>query len=179
MTTMKASIVGTSVLCALLALSGCSTNRNGGSSTSNPNAPNVSPQGGPTEHGVAAPLILRLNGPIPPPASGDVKLDLEIQANEPIAGPVMLRVAVPPGASLVVGQAGETLQIPQAGVLYRSYIVRSAGMLEQSVIVTADGGNGQSFGFHAERKYPPPMSPYGGQPPGPRPPMARPPSPPR
>lgn len=177
MTSMTKSLLGASALCALLAFAGCTqsgSNSNGGQAPP-PNNPDMS---GPTSSGMSAPMYLTLRGPDPAPSSGNITLDLEITVNEPIRVPVNLQVLVPPGVQLVAGQPAETLNLPQAGKLYRQYTVVSNGPLTQPVIVRANAtAPSGAYGFNAERQYP--AAPTTVIQPGRRPPMSRPPMPPR
>ncbi|MBI5536370.1 MAG: hypothetical protein HY898_26855 [Deltaproteobacteria bacterium] len=129
---------------------------------------------------MTAPLVLRLKGPDPVPAKGDVKLDLEIVTNEAINGPVTLKIALPKGATLKTGKAEEVLQISQAGTQKREFVVSTTATLASPIIVTADTKDPKgNAGLHAERKYP---ETTGSVTPGsttPKPPVPRPPGPPR
>jgi hypothetical protein len=120
--------------------------------------------------------VLKLRGPDPVPAKGDIKLTLEIVANEPISPPVTVKVALPAGAQLTAGKAEEVLQIKQAGTSTREYQVHIDAALSGPVVVTADAKDpAGAFGLHAKREYPsvqpatsPPAS-TGARPPVPRP----------
>lgn len=172
MKTLSNLILTTTALCAIVALSACSTNSNGSGAQNNQ-------QFTPTQQGMRAPVVMRLRGPDPMPASGDVKLDLELQVNEPVTVPVYLKLALPQGVQLLSGMPSEVLSLPQPGVLVRSYMVRLNGPLQRPIIATADAQdpNG-AFGFHAERKYPAaPAAQYNTN--TGRPPVARPVQPPR
>lgn len=169
---LHASILTASALCACVALSACSTNSNGSGAQNNPTI-------APSEQGMRAPVVLVLRGPDPMPASGDIKLDLEIRVNEPIKAPVFLQVQIPPGVQLLAGVPTETLSLPQAGTLLRSYVVRTNAPLQMPIIVTADAKDpGGAYGLHAERKYPA-AAPAAMNPNTARPPVPRPGQPPR
>jgi hypothetical protein len=144
----------------------------GGSATSTPEAP---------ADRMAAPLVLRLTGPDPVPAKGDVKLELEIVTREPITMPVTLKITLPKGATLKAGKAEEVLQLPQAGTQKREYVVSSASTLASPVVVTADTKDASgATGMHAERKYPQTTTSVTPGSTAPKaPPVPRPPSPPR
>lgn len=178
MTSMTKTLLGASALCALLAIAGCTqsgSNSNGGQA---PPPNNPDPSMGPTSSGMTAPLFLTLRGPDPAPSAGNITLDLEITVNEPIRAPVNLQVLLPPGVQLMAGQPMETLSLPQAGKLYRQYVVATQGPLTQPVLVRANAtAPSGAYGFTAERQYPPAATTT--IQPGRRPPMARPPMPPR
>ena len=129
---------------------------------------------------MSAPLVLRLKGPDPVPAKGDITLSLEIVTREPIPVPVTIKIALPKGATLKSGKAEEVLQLPQAGTQTREFVVSTTATLGSPVVVTADTKDGSGrTGLHAERKYP---ETTGSVTPGstaPKPPVARPPGPPR
>lgn len=128
------------------------------------------------EPGIRVPLILTLRGPDPAPTSGDITMDIEIQANMGIRAPVEMKVALPDGAELVSGQLAETLNITAAGKLQRQLVIRTKAPLTNPVVVTADARDPKgAYGLHAERKYPAP--PEATVRAGARPPMARPPQP--
>lgn len=169
---LHASILTASALCACVALSACSTSSNGSGAQTNPTV-------GPAEQGMRAPVVLVLRGPDPMPASGDIKVDLEVRVNEPITVPTYLQVMVPQGAQLLSGAPSETLTLAQAGTLTRSYMVRLNGPLQAPIVAIADAKdpNG-AFGFHAERKFPA-AAPVGVNPNMNRPPVPRPAGPPR
>ena len=136
MTTKSNTWLGAVALCALVAVAGCTPNgsSNGGSSAPAPVAQNPST---PTQRGMTAPVILNLRGPNPAPSGGNVTLDLEILVNEPIQAPVNLRVILPAGVQMVAGQPTEVLNLPQAGKLYRQYVVHTPGPLTQPIEVEA------------------------------------------
>ncbi|MFW5741387.1 MAG: hypothetical protein ACOC1F_13585 [Myxococcota bacterium] len=178
--TMKSnSWLGAGALCALLAVAGCTPNGNSnGGASSQPPAPMAQQQPGPTQRGMTAPVILNLRGPNPPLAKGNITLDLEIVVNEPIHAPVNLRVMLPEGTQLVSGQPHEVLHLPQAGKLYRQYVVHALGPLNQPVQVEAVAtGPNNAWGFRAHRQYPAaannlppyPRTPSMGRPPARRP----------
>jgi hypothetical protein len=169
---LHASILTVAALGACVAFSACSTSSNGSGAQTNPSV-------GPTEQGMRAPVILVLRGPDPMPASGDIQLNLEIRVNEAISVPTYLQLMLPQGAQLLSGAPTETLTLPQAGTLTRSYMVRLNGPLQAPIMAVADAKdpNG-AFGFHAERKYPAPAS-VGINPNPNRPPVPRPGQPPR
>jgi len=128
---------------------------------------------------MTAPLVLRLQGPDPVPASGDIKLQLDIVANEPFKVPVSLKVALPKGATLTSGKAEETLQIPTAGTTKREYVVHTTAGLSAPVVVTADTRVDGKAGLHAERKYPDPAKNVPPSTTSPKPPVPRPTAPPK
>jgi len=67
---LTASILTTSALCAFLAL-GCSNGSTASGTQSGPQNPEF------TQRGMNAPLIVRVRGPEPVPAGGDIKVDVE------------------------------------------------------------------------------------------------------
>jgi hypothetical protein len=144
-------------------------------------APSVAsgPTAGVSER-MGAPLVLKLRGPDPVPPKGDIKLTLEIVANEPIIAPVTIKISLPAGAKLTAGKAEEVMQIKQAGSSTREFQVHTDAALTAPVVVTADAKDPSgAFGLHAKREYPsaqpaslPPAST------GPRPPVPRPSGPP-
>ncbi|HQP34976.1 MAG TPA: hypothetical protein PLI95_07350 [Polyangiaceae bacterium] len=145
---LTASILTTSALCAFLAL-GCSNGSTASGTQSGPQNPEF------TQRGMNAPLIVRVRGPEPVPAGGDIKVDVEVHVNEPLKFPVTLQVRTPANAQLLSGQPAEVLQLNSVGVLTRSYMVRVNGPLQSPIVVTADGRDpGGAMGLHAERTYP-------------------------
>lgn len=122
-----------------------------------------------------APLVLRLRGPEPLPNSGDIVLDLDIVVREPLSLPVTLKVTPPGGATLVSGQATESISFTQTGTFKRQYTVHTNAALASPVVVTAEMiGPDNSFGLRARREYPaapPAVMPNNNH----RPPVARPP----
>ena len=171
--------LGAGALCALLAVVGCTPNGNSnGGSSAQPPAPMAQNPSGPTQRGMSAPVILNLRGPSPTPAGGNITLDLEIVVNEPINAPVSLRVMLPQGVQLVSGQPTEVLSLPQAGKLYRQYVVYAPGPLSQPVQVEAQAtGPNNAWGFRAHRQYPEAVNnlpPYPRRPGVGRPPVVRP-----
>lgn len=108
----------------------------------------------PAHYGHIVPMVLTLKGPEAQAPSGDIPLDLTIKVNTALHGPVQLKVNVPPGATLVQGEAVETLMLNKVGTSTRHYVVRSEGPLRGEVTVVADMRDGNKFGLRAERKYP-------------------------
>lgn len=128
---------------------------------------------------MTAPLVLRLQGPDPVPAGGDIKLQLDIVTNEPFKVPVALKVALPKGATLTSGKAEESLQLPTAGTTRREYVVHTTATLNAPVVVTADTRVDGKAGLHAERKYPDPAKSVPPSTTSPKPPVPRPSAPPK
>lgn len=120
-----------------------------------------------------APLVLRLRGPEPIPNGGDIVLALDIVVREPLSLPVTLQVTPPDGATLVSGQANESVSFTQTGTFKRQYTVHTTAALSTPVVVTAEMvGPDNSFGLRARREYPAP--PPVVMPQGKRPPISRP-----
>ena len=131
----------------------------------------------PTLHG--PPVVLRLKGT--GEGTNEVEVTIEIDVLGAMAAPALLKVIVPPGASITNGNATETLSVAQRGNIERKVRIKSTTPLSEraplEVILEArdlDAG----VGFHAERQWPP--RPEMVVPPssGPRPPVGRPPGPP-
>lgn len=178
MVSTKKTLLGVCMLGALVAIAGCT--QNGTSSAGGNNSPQgagpVDPSG--PMGGMSAPLFLNLRGPDPLPNGGNITIDVEIVVNEPIRAPITLQVLLPQGAQFVSGNPTETLSLPQAGKLYRQFIVTSPGPLAAPVLVRAFPATpSATSGFLAERQYPPKANVV--QPPSRRPPVARPPTAPR
>ncbi len=125
---------------------------------------------------MTAPLKLTVRGPVPPPDTGQVTLNIELLASEPLGVPVKLSVALPAEAKITKGAAEETLQITQAGQTTREVVLQLSGKLSSPVVVVAEAhDDGGGFGLRAEKKYPAEPPPgVSGQ----RPPPMRPPAPP-
>lgn len=171
---------------------GCTPSGTGGApngeSPQNAQASGESPQNAPgeaqnpqanPEHGVESmgpPVVLQLEGPATPPEGGTFTLTADLAAPNPIRIPVTVMVTLPPGATLASGQGRELLASLDAGHTRRSFQIQLAAPLTQPIIVTADArAPNQSFGFHAEKKYPapttasaPPAQTMPGGPPGSR-----------
>ncbi len=120
-----------------------------------------------------APLVLKLRGPDPVPTNGDILLDLDIVVREPLSLPVTLKLTPPAGATLVSGNATESIAFTQTGTFKRRFVVHTNAALASPVVVTAESvAPDNSFGLRARRQYP--AAPKAAVPANQRPPVVRP-----
>lgn len=167
------SFLVAAALGVLVALNGCS--KPDETTTSQQASPPV-PKETLLQKDMMVPLVLKLRGPDPVPASGEIRLDLEIVVNEVLSAPAELSLVLPPGVQLVSGSPSETIELTQKGTLQRQFVLQTSAPLQGPIEVTADVKSPTgAYGLHAKRQYPEPSKPtYTSpvRPPAPRPPTA-------
>lgn len=124
-------------------------------------------------HEETAPLLLSLQAVAD--ENGVLELQAHLDAQASIAYPVELTVALPPGATLVSGDARQSVPVA-AGRTTRSFRVAHGAALTPIKVVAHVVHPDKAWGIHAEKFYPEVAKPSAYVPP-PAPPMARPPRP--
>ena len=119
-----------------------------------PNPPNYQPE---QSRVGRVPFVVTLNAPNQVADNSTFNMDVQIQADNPMATPTMISLQLPPGAVLQSGNPQEQLSSLPSGLTTRSYQIhvqaRPTPETPIRVIVDMRSPDG-SFGSHAERTYP-------------------------